>query len=46
MSKGGISQSQSSVSRMTAYIKRYLGLPLTLEEGRLENVSVVLGEKK
>jgi len=46
MSKGGISQSQSSVSRMTAYIKRYLSLPLTLEEEGLENASVVVGGKK
>jgi DNA sulfur modification protein DndB len=37
MSKGGISQSQTSVSQMTAYIKKYLGLPLTSEEERLEN---------
>ena len=46
MSKGGISQSQSSVSRMTAYIKRYLSLPLTLEEEGLENASVAVGVKK
>jgi DNA sulfur modification protein DndB len=46
MSKGGISQSQTSVIRMTAYIKRYLGLPLTLEEERLENASVVVGRHK
>jgi DNA sulfur modification protein DndB len=46
MSKGGISQSQTSVSRMTAYIKRYLDLPLTLEEEGLENASVVVGGKK
>jgi DNA sulfur modification protein DndB len=46
MSKGGISQSQSSVSRMTAYVKRYLSLPLTLEEEGLENASVAVGVKK
>ena len=46
MSKGGISQSQSSVSRMTAYIKRYLDLPLTLEEEGLENASVGVGGEK
>lgn len=40
MSKGGISQSQSSVSRMTTYIKRYLDLSLTLKEDALENSSV------
>jgi DNA sulfur modification protein DndB len=40
MSKGGISQSQSSVSRMTAYIKKYLGLPLTVEEERLVDAPV------
>jgi DNA sulfur modification protein DndB len=46
MSKGGLSQSQSSVSRMSAYIKRYLGLPLTLEEDGLENTSVAVGRGK
>jgi DNA sulfur modification protein DndB len=46
MSKGGISQSQTSVSRMTAYIKRYLGLPLTLEEEELENALVGAGREK
>jgi DNA sulfur modification protein DndB len=46
MSKGGISQSQSSVSRMTAYIKGFLGLPLTLEEERLENACVGVGREK
>lgn len=46
MAKGGISQSQISVSRMTAYIKRYLGLPLTLEEEGLENASVAVGGEK
>lgn len=46
MSKGGISQSQTSVSRMTAYIKRYLDLPLTLEEERLENAPVEVGREK
>ena len=46
MSKGGISQSQSSVSRMTAYIKRYLDLPLTLEEEGLENALVGVGREK
>ena len=40
MSKGGISQSQTSVSRMTAYIKKYLGLPLTLEEEGLVDAPV------
>jgi DNA sulfur modification protein DndB len=40
MSKGGISQSQTSVSRMTTYIKRYLDLSLTLKEDALENSSV------
>jgi DNA sulfur modification protein DndB len=46
MSKGGISQSQTSVSRMTAYIKKYLNLPLTLEEERLENAPVAVGREK
>lgn len=46
MSKGGISQSQTSVSRMTAYIKRYLNLPLTLEEEGLENTFVGVGREK
>jgi DNA sulfur modification protein DndB len=46
MSKGGISQSQTSVSRMTAYIKRSLDLPLTLEEERLENSCVAVGGEK
>jgi DNA sulfur modification protein DndB len=46
MSKGGISQSQSSVSRMTAYIKGFLGLPLTLEEEGLENALVAVGGEK
>ncbi|MBD2125670.1 DNA sulfur modification protein DndB [Microcoleus sp. ZQ-A2] len=46
MSKGGISQSQTSVSRMTAYIKKYLDLPLTLEEEGLENASVAVGGEK
>jgi hypothetical protein len=46
MAKGGISQSQTSVSRMTAYIKRYLDLSLTLEEEGLENASVAVGVKK
>jgi DNA sulfur modification protein DndB len=46
MSKGGISQSQTSVSRMTAYIKRYLGLPLTLEEEGLENTLIAVGGEK
>lgn len=46
MSKSGISQSQTSVSRMTAYIKRYLGLPLTLEEQQLENACVEVGKEK
>jgi DNA sulfur modification protein DndB len=46
MSKGGISQSQTSVSRMTAYIKRYLDLPLTLEEEGLENALVAVGGEK
>jgi DNA sulfur modification protein DndB len=46
MSKGGISQSQTSVSRMTAYIKRYLDLPLTLEEERLEDAPVAARREK
>ncbi|MEW5859562.1 MAG: DNA sulfur modification protein DndB [Cyanobacteriota bacterium] len=46
MSKDGISQSQSSVSRMTAYVKKYLGLPLTLEEERLENPHIVAEREK
>ena len=46
MSKGGLSQSQTSVSRMTAYLKRYLELPLTLEEERLENACVGAGREK
>lgn len=46
MSKGGISQSQSSVSRMTAYIKRYLGLPLSVEEEELENALDDVWRKK
>jgi DNA sulfur modification protein DndB len=37
MSKGGISQSQTSVSLMVAYLKKYLDLPLMPEEERLEN---------
>ena len=46
MSKGGISQSRTSVSRITAYIKRFLGLPLTLEEEGLENALVGVGREK
>jgi DNA sulfur modification protein DndB len=46
MSKGGISQSQTSVSQMAAYIKRYLDLPLTLEEERLENTLIAVGGEK
>jgi len=46
MSKSGISQSRTSVTRMTAYVKRYLGLPLTLEEERLENAPVAVGTEK
>lgn len=46
MSKGGISQSQSSVSRMTAYLKKYLNLPLTLGEEQLENACVAAGGEK
>jgi DNA sulfur modification protein DndB len=46
MSKGGLSQSQTSVSRMTAYIKRYLGLPLTLEEEGLEDAPVTARREK
>ena len=46
MSKGGISQSQTSVSRMTAYIKGFLDLPLTLEEEGLENALVAVGGEK
>jgi len=46
MSKGGISQARTSVSRMTAYLKKYLSLPLTLEEEGLENASVAVGVKK
>ena len=46
MSKGGISQSQISVGRMTAYIKKYLSLPLTPEEEQLENACVEVGRKK
>jgi DNA sulfur modification protein DndB len=46
ISKGGISPSQSSVSRMTTYIKRYLGLPLSVEEEELENILVDVWRKK
>jgi DNA sulfur modification protein DndB len=46
MSKGGISQSQSSVSRMTAYLKKYLNLPLTSEEERLEDSPVAARREK
>jgi len=46
MSKGGISQSQISVSRITAYIKKYLDLPLTLEEERLEDSPVAARREK
>ncbi len=46
MSKGGISQSQTSVSRIMAYVKRYLDLPLTLEEERLENTLIAVGGEK
>jgi DNA sulfur modification protein DndB len=46
MSKGGISLSQTSVSRMTAYIKKYLSLPLTSEEEQLENALVGVGREK
>jgi DNA sulfur modification protein DndB len=46
MSKGGISQSQSSVSQLTAYVKRYLDLPLTPEEKGLENACVAVGREK
>lgn len=44
--KGGISQSRSSVSWMVAYLKGYLGLPLTVEEEGLEGVGVAAGRGK
>lgn len=46
MSSGQISKSRTSVSLMTAYIKKQLNLPLTLEEERLENVYVSAGREK
>jgi DNA sulfur modification protein DndB len=46
VTKGGISQSRSSVSWMVAYLKGYLGLPLTVEEEGLEGVGVAVGRGK
>jgi DNA sulfur modification protein DndB len=43
---GRISKSRTSVSWMTAYIKKHLNLPLTPEEERLEIASVSAGEEK
>lgn len=43
---GRISKSRTSVSLMTAYIKKHLNLPLTPEEERLENARVSLEREK
>ncbi|MBD1897630.1 DNA sulfur modification protein DndB [Coleofasciculus sp. FACHB-129] len=41
MSSGGISKSRTSVTQMSAYIKKHLNLPLTAEEERLENARLI-----
>ena len=46
MSSGRISKSRTSVSFMTAYIKKHLNLPLKPEEERLENALVSAGRDK
>lgn len=46
LSKSGISQSRTSVSLMSAYIKRRLGLPLSLDEEELENSRGFVGRGK
>ena len=46
MSSGRISKSRTSVSLMTAYIKKHLNLPLKPEEERLENAIVSAGRNK
>ena len=45
-SSGGISKSRTSVSLMSAYIKKFLNLPLTPEEEMLENACVSGGRGK
>lgn len=46
MSNGRISKSRTSVSFMTAYIKKHLNLPLTPEEERLENARMLARKEK
>lgn len=46
MFSGRISKTRTCVSFMTAYIKKYLNLPLTPEEERLENARVSAGKEK
>jgi hypothetical protein len=45
MVKGQISRSRTSVGRMVAYVKGYLGLPLTSQEEELENASGLVGRE-
>lgn len=45
MVKGQISRSRTSVGRMVAYLKGYLGLPLTSQEEELENASGLVGRE-
>lgn len=44
--EGRISKSRASVARMTAFLKKYLNLPLSQEEERLENNLTQAGVKK
>lgn len=46
MFSGRISKSRTSVSLMTAYIKKHLNLPLTAEEENLENARVLARKEK
>ena len=45
MVKGQISRSRTSIGRMVAYLKGYLGLPLTSQEEELENASSLVGRE-
>ena len=46
MSSGRISKSRTSVSFMTAYIKKHRNLPLTPEEERLETARMLARKEK
>ena len=46
MFSGRIFKSRTSVSLMTAYIKKHLNLPLSPEEERLENARVLARKEK